>query len=118
MRQPLRFREVTLAPAQSFFRLLAFRDIVEKDGDFSVPWFSHTESISVVPTVQFCRFLFKAYGLAGQGYPAVNFKPVLFMLRSNLAHSFASRILNACLFLKRWIDLQEAVIIRITVFVE
>src|SRR5206468_1844680 len=92
------------------FCLLAFRDIVEKDGDFSVPWFSDAESISVIPTLQLCGLVFKAYGFARQRYSTINFKPVLFVLRSNLAHSPASSILDPCLFLKRRIDFQEAII--------
>src|SRR5207237_949323 len=102
-----RFRQIALALPQRLFCLLAFRDIVEKDRDFSVPWFSDAESINVIPTLQLCRLVFKAYGFARQRYSAINFKPVLFVLRKNLAHSSASSILNPCLFLKRRIDFQE-----------
>src|SRR5947207_13147049 len=118
MRKPLRFRQVTLAPAQLGFCLLAFRNIVEKDGDLSVAWFSDAESIKVIPTLQLCGLPFKTYGFTRQGYTAIDFKPVLFVLRSHLAHSPPSSILNPCLFLKRWIDLQETVINRMIFSVE
>src|SRR6266478_201670 len=118
MRQPLRFRQITLTLPQLRFCLLALGDIVEKDGDFSVPWFSDAESINVIPTLQLCGLVFKTYGFTRQGYSAVNFKPVLFVLRSNLAHSPASSILDTCLFLKRRIDFQEAIINRIIVSVK
>src|SRR6266581_4228512 len=118
MREPLRFRQIAFALPQLRFCVFASRDIVEKDGDFSIPWFSDAECINVIPTLQLCGLVFKADGFARQGYSAINFKPVLFVLRSNLAHSSASSILNPCLFLKRRIDFQEAVVNRIIVFVE
>src|SRR2546426_11578435 len=45
MREPLRFRQITLTLPQLRFCVLPFRDIVEKDGDFSVTWFSDAASI-------------------------------------------------------------------------
>ena len=61
---------------------------------------------------------FEAYGFARQGYLAVNFKPMLFVQRRNLAHSSALGILNPRLFLKGGIDFQKAVINRLIVSVE
>src|SRR5438552_201027 len=100
MREPLRFRQITLTLPQLCFCLPALRDIIEEDSNFSVVWFSNAESISVIPTLQLCGLVFKAYGFARQRYSTISFKPVLFVLRSNLAHSPASSILDPCLFLK------------------
>src|SRR6202043_4031578 len=109
MAYPLSLGQETLAAAQLLLRLLAFRDILEKDGDFSVPWFSDAESISVIPTVQVCRLVFEAYGFARQGASAVNFKTLLFVLRGALAHSSALRLLNPRLFLTPRLEFQAAV---------
>src|ERR1700756_1099491 len=45
MAYPLSLGQVCLAAAQLLLRLLAFRDILEKNRDFSVPWFTDAESI-------------------------------------------------------------------------
>src|ERR1700686_1937539 len=102
----------------SAFEALTLGDVVEKDGDFSFLRFSDAESVNVLPTVQLYCQVFKPCGFARQGYLAVNFKPMLFVQRRNLAHSSAPGVLNPRLFLKGGIDFQKEVINRLIVSVE
>src|SRR6202163_895547 len=80
---------------------LSRRDVIEKYGNFSLVRFSNPKRIYVIPPLQVGGDVFKPCRLACQGYLPVNFEPVLLMLGSNLTHSFATRVFNSGLFLKR-----------------
>ena len=62
---------------------LSLGDIIKKYGNFLLVMFSNAKRIYVIPPLQMGSFLFKAFRLARQSYLAVNFKPMLFVLRGN-----------------------------------
>src|ERR1700722_2853906 len=97
---------------------LSLSDVIKKYGNFLLVRFSNAKSIDVIPPLQMRGFLFKACRLARQGDLPVNLKPVLFVLGSNLTHSFATRVFNPGLLLKRRINFEKAIVNRFTAFVK
>src|ERR1700736_971148 len=103
---------------ESFVFALSLGDVIKEYGNFSLARFSNSKRIHVIPPLQVGGDVFKPCRLACQGYLPVNFEPVLLMLGSNLTHSFATRVFNSGLFLKRRVNFKKAIVNRFIAFVK
>src|ERR1700693_5781978 len=115
------FGEQTKSPftlSASPLLALSLGDVIKKHSNFLLVRFSNPKPIYVSPPLQMGSFPFKAFRLARQSYLAVNFKPVLFVLGSNLTHSLATRVFNSGLFLKRRVNFKIAIVNRLVALVK
>ena len=92
------------ALSQPFFRLHAFGDVVEKDGDFPAFGRADAKGIDIKPTVQLFRFVHKPNRFARPRDFAVNFKPIFFKIRGEFADPFSQRVVHTGLLLERRIN--------------
>ena len=103
---------------QRLFRLLAFRDVVEEDGDLPLLGPADSERVDVVEPVEGNRRILKPPRLAGQSNPPINLEPMLLVRRRDIAHPASDGVRNAGLLLKDLIDFQKAVVNRVVTVIE
>ena len=106
-----RAQQVTLV-LQDNLRLLPRGDVAEENCNLSLLRFAETKGVNVEPAVQLLGPVLKTNRLA------VDFKPVRFVERGQLAHSLAPRIAQSGLLLKRRIEVQEPIVRRLCLLVE
>jgi hypothetical protein len=72
----------------------------------------------VVVAAQCFGFVFEVHRLTSEGNLAVDFEPMRFMVRSQVAHQFSLRVVHSGLLFERGIDFQEPIIHGFAVRVE
>jgi hypothetical protein len=108
---PLRFRVRALAR-------FAPRNVLEQHGDLVLRGLADRERVAAVPRPQRARLELEMLGDARLRDATVQFEPVLFEMRLQLAHGAAFHVAQAGLPFERLIDLDEAVVARRAVRVE
>jgi hypothetical protein len=105
--------EVPVGPQQVFLSAFSFGDVIEKKSDFSFRSFPDPERVNVVPPLQPLGPILEPDRFSGERHASVRFKPVLFVGREKLAHSFSDGVVKPGLILKYRVHLQEKVVDRV-----
>nr|WP_322641952.1 MULTISPECIES: hypothetical protein [unclassified Nostoc]MDZ7988713.1 hypothetical protein [Nostoc sp. DedVER02]MDZ8113218.1 hypothetical protein [Nostoc sp. DedVER01b] len=95
----------------------AFGDVIKDSADLATARFADARSVSLIPTPGRLVVIFNTLGFSCLYHIVIDFKPVAFSVRGNLASQLAHHVFESRLLLEDLIHFQKTVINRLWGFV-